>query len=92
MTPYVILVRHSNGVLAQLGEHLPCTQGVIGSIPISSTIKNIKDFDGRYCFEIFFNIHIIFVHFHIQNKTHPENEKRNILDHSHEADEVDCLS
>ena len=27
-----------NGALAQLGEHLLCKQGVIGSIPISSTI------------------------------------------------------
>lgn len=25
------------GGVAQLGEHLPCTQGVIGSIPIRST-------------------------------------------------------
>jgi hypothetical protein len=28
----------SFGALAQLGEHLLCKQGVIGSIPISSTI------------------------------------------------------
>ena len=28
----------NNGALAQLGEHLLCKQGVIGSIPISSTI------------------------------------------------------
>ena len=27
-----------DGVLAQLGEHLLCTQGVIGSIPIRSTM------------------------------------------------------
>ena len=27
-----------NGGIAQLGEHLPCKQGVIGSIPIISTI------------------------------------------------------
>ena len=26
------------GELAQLGEHLPCTQGVKGSIPLFSTI------------------------------------------------------
>ena len=26
-----------NGAIAQLGEHLPCTQGVSGSIPLSST-------------------------------------------------------
>ena len=25
------------GAVAQLGEHLPCTQGVSGSIPLSST-------------------------------------------------------
>ena len=27
----------ANGALAQLGEHLLCKQGVIGSIPIGST-------------------------------------------------------
>ena len=27
------------GALAQLGEHLLCKQGVIGSIPIGSTIS-----------------------------------------------------
>ena len=27
------------GGVAQLGEHLPCTQGVAGSIPVISTIK-----------------------------------------------------
>ena len=26
------------GGVAQLGEHLPCTQGVAGSIPVISTI------------------------------------------------------
>ena len=35
-----------NGAIAQLGEHLPCTQGVSGSIPLSSTIlpqrKNVR--------------------------------------------------
>jgi hypothetical protein len=25
------------GAVAQLGEHLPCTEGVAGSIPVSST-------------------------------------------------------
>ena len=29
--------RRSNGAIAQLGEHLLCKQGVVGSIPISST-------------------------------------------------------
>ena len=28
----------SDGGVAQLGEHLPCKQGVMGSIPIISTI------------------------------------------------------
>ena len=28
---------HNNGGVAQLGEHLPCKQGVMGSIPIIST-------------------------------------------------------
>ena len=28
-----------NGGIAQLGEHLPCKQGVIGSIPIISTMS-----------------------------------------------------
>jgi hypothetical protein len=41
------VARKSFGALAQLGEHLLCKQGVIGSIPISSTIpfgfvKNLK--------------------------------------------------
>ena len=30
---------HFDGGLAQLGEHLPCTQGVVGSSPITSTIN-----------------------------------------------------
>ena len=29
--------KHTNGGVAQLGEHLPCKQGVMGSIPIIST-------------------------------------------------------
>ena len=33
-----------DGVLAQLGEHLLCTQGVIGSIPIRSTMIDQKRF------------------------------------------------
>ena len=32
----VLVVR--SGAVAQLGEHLLCKQGVVGSIPISSTI------------------------------------------------------
>lgn len=31
------------GDVAQLGEHLPCTQGVIGSIPFISTNLNCSD-------------------------------------------------
>ena len=30
------------GGVAQLGEHLPCKQGVMGSIPIISTISKTK--------------------------------------------------
>ena len=32
----------SEGAIAQLGERLPCTQEVIGSIPIGSTISGIR--------------------------------------------------
>ena len=35
---YTHLDVYKRQVLAQLGEHLPCTQGVIGSIPIRSTM------------------------------------------------------
>ena len=31
--------RQPDGGVAQLGEHLPCKQGVKGSIPFISTIK-----------------------------------------------------
>ena len=43
----------STGALAQLGEHLLCKQGVIGSIPIRSTTVlfacelNVRDSDWR---------------------------------------------
>ena len=30
-----------DGALAQLGEHLLCKQGVIGSIPIGSTMNRL---------------------------------------------------
>ena len=30
---------HANGGVAQLGEHLLCKQGVIGSIPFISTTR-----------------------------------------------------
>ena len=32
------LLRHFYGGIAQLGEHLPYKQGVIGSIPVAPTI------------------------------------------------------
>ena len=35
------------GGVAQLGEHLPCKQGVMGSIPIISTKSELKDSPGR---------------------------------------------
>jgi hypothetical protein len=31
-----------NGAIAQLGEHLPCTQGVVGSIPTGSNFRRQK--------------------------------------------------
>ena len=34
------------GALAQLGEHLLCKQGVIGSIPIRSTISFLRESIG----------------------------------------------
>lgn len=35
----VTAIWHIAGGLAQLGEHLPCTQKVIGSNPIASTLR-----------------------------------------------------
>ena len=32
-----------HGGVAQLGEHLPCKQGVMGSIPIISTTRQCRD-------------------------------------------------
>ena len=32
-----------SGAIAQLGERLPCTQEVVGSIPITSTIFHSKN-------------------------------------------------
>lgn len=37
------------GALAQLGEHLLCKQGVIGSIPISSTNRGTRL--GWFCLD-----------------------------------------
>ena len=39
--------RQPDGGVAQLGEHLPCKQGVMGSNPIISTIKERSLRDGR---------------------------------------------
>ncbi len=39
---------HYNGALAQLGERLPCTQEVSGSIPLGSTIKDNQNKDPGY--------------------------------------------
>ena len=36
-----------NGGVAQLGEHLPCKQGVMGSIPIISTTDGKSDTKGE---------------------------------------------
>ena len=33
-------IPYKYGGVAQLGEHLPCKQGVMGSIPIISTISS----------------------------------------------------
>ena len=37
----------SHGGIAQLGEHLPCKQGVKGSNPFISTIAMSNDYSGR---------------------------------------------
>ena len=37
------------GAIAQLGERLPCTQEVSGSIPLSSTIHCEEISDKRVC-------------------------------------------
>ena len=37
----------TNGGLAQLGERLPCKQEVSGSIPLISTIKEVKGDPGK---------------------------------------------
>ena len=41
------------GGIAQLGEHLPCKQGVSGSIPLISTNKiKSKHFANAKCFDL----------------------------------------
>ena len=42
----------NDGGIAQLGEHLPCKQGVIGSIPIISTKFRLKHFAKVKCFNL----------------------------------------
>ena len=37
----------SHGGIAQLGEHLPCKQGVKGSNPFNSTIAMSNAYSGR---------------------------------------------
>ena len=39
---------HLIGALAQLGERLPCTQEVSGSIPLGSTIKKTQTPSGVF--------------------------------------------
>jgi hypothetical protein len=39
----LFLIRSKHGDVAQLGEHLPCTQGVAGSTPVISTTMLIRD-------------------------------------------------
>ena len=39
-------VKKFKGAIAQLGEHLPCTQGVVGSIPSGSTKKQGEKLEG----------------------------------------------
>ena len=45
---------HAKGGLAQLGEHLLCKQGVVGSIPSSSTNNASGNIKARKddCFDI----------------------------------------
>ena len=47
VTPQKSLRQKKPGGVAQLGEHLPCKQGVMGSIPIISTKANQKGSPGR---------------------------------------------
>ena len=43
-----IVYKRSNGSLAQLGEHLPYKQGVIGSSPITSTNNLIYKYSAEW--------------------------------------------
>jgi hypothetical protein len=44
--PLDLQIPNLNGAVAQLGERLICIQEVAGSIPVSSTTKNLKFFDN----------------------------------------------
>ena len=44
------LAKPTSGELAQLGEHLPCTQGVSGSSPLFSTMA-CPDKSAKLLFE-----------------------------------------
>ncbi len=39
---YYLLALDGYGGVAQLGEHLPCKQGVSGSIPLISTNRQVR--------------------------------------------------
>ena len=45
-------VRDDDGGIAQLGEHLPCKQGVSGAIPLISTKIKSKHFAVVECFDL----------------------------------------
>ena len=44
--------KHTNGGVAQLGEHLPCKQGVMGSNPIISTRSAHADKQSQFASQI----------------------------------------
>ena len=44
--PLDLRIPIKNGAVAQLGERRTCTAEVAGSIPVSSTIKDLKFFDN----------------------------------------------
>ena len=52
----IYLLSNRDGVLAQLGEHLLCTKGVIGSIPIRSTMTNSVELHILIEFDFFHKI------------------------------------
>ncbi len=47
------------GAIAQLGERLPCTQEVSGSIPLSSTIISLK-YNSEYISNSILRIILLF--------------------------------